>query len=551
MKRRKCLALITTILVAGVLLFAGIPTAGSSQAGKPEGSKKYILLVGPYFNPANMQILGGNCEWYWKEAGIAVAASSNPDFGEQIIGPDVTLAVADVAAKPPKRLAIPKTVSSPDPSFDAYAANYQWYWQAIGAAKPRPGLEPEWQLGDYTGSGVKIADIDTGAPSVFDDNGVPIGLHPEFNEYDLSHPELGGIVLFRDSTGNILNLDDAGHGTAVVSTLAAQHRGDGAMRGLAPRATLYCHKIDFNNFMSSALEGWYKAVEFGCQIVNNSWYDVDLPVDRYEDFQVKLPKLFRQAATELNRRGVLIVAAAGNDAINPNIDGGTYFFYWGTWFDNRGGYPAFKLIPQDMPHVIIAGGTGPSDYDPLAPDLSVYAPVPGGHKGRAFNLDRSVNWYIPPDLGGPSWFGSDYGTFLTVVAPMGFNIKDWNMPPRNFLDQLMYLASPWTDLPGEGLHGYWAGTSFSSPITCGVAALAAEAYFRVHGTMPSPTTLASIIKASADDMVGPATDDFWLWNSKTLQFEFQTNVPADKPGKDLRYGYGRVNVVKAVLAAEK
>ena len=42
---------------------------------------------------------------------------------------------------------------------------------------------------------VKIADIDTGAPSVFDDSGNPIGLHPEFNEYDLGGRALAVTLL--------------------------------------------------------------------------------------------------------------------------------------------------------------------------------------------------------------------------------------------------------------------------------------------------------------------------------------------------------------------
>ena len=208
------------------------------------------------------------------------------------------------------------------------------------------------------------------------------------------------------------------------------------------------------------------------------------------------------------------------------------------------------------PNVVVVGGTGPADYDPFASDLSKYDPWPGsaagGQKGRAFNLDRVVNTYVPPIYGGPWWVGSTYGTFLTVVAPMGENIKDWYLPIDNLKYQYMYLASPYDFWPGgEGLHDYMAGTSFSTPITCGVAALAAEAYFRAHGVMPSPVTLATILKASADDLVGPATDDLWVWNEKTLQFDFVTNVPTDQPGKDIRYGYGRVNVRKAIEQALK
>jgi hypothetical protein len=69
--------------------------------------------------------------------------------------------------------------------------------------------------------------------------------------------------------------------------------------------------------------------------------------------------------------------------------------------------------------------------------------------------------------------------------------------------------------------------------------------------MPSPVTLTTILKASADDLVGPATDDLWVWNEKTLQFDFVLDVPTDQPGKDIRYGHGRVNVRKAIEQALK
>ena len=539
-----CLAALCAVMIAAGPASTGPKTAASA------GAQRWLLSVKPGFSPSDVIVIGGTCLWYWEGAGIAAVESDNPDFGALAKGDKIDFAVADMTAKPPRRLSIPRNADVQLPAFDAYASNFQWYLQAIGAVRVGPDRQPVWQLGDYTGSGVKIGIVDTGAPAEWDDQGNIVGLHPEFNEYDPASPERGGVVLLRDPvTHQVLNFDPAGHGTAVGSTLGAQHRGEGSMRGLAPQATLYYHKIDWENFYTSVIEGWYKATEFGCQIINCSWFSWDLPVERFDDVNYKFPIIFTKAATELNRRGVLIVAAATNDPIDPKNDGAT-FYDWGYYGLDHGLHATF-LEPQSMPNVIVAGGTGPGDYDPMAADLSVYDPKPKGAKGQAFNLDRTVNCYIPPEWGGPWWEGSAYGTFLTVMAPMGYNIKDWNMPVRNLLYQLMYLASPWPDLPGEGLHDYWAGTSFSSPITCGVAALAAEAYHRRHGVMPSPTTLASILKSSADDMVGPATDDLWVWNEKTLQFELRMGVTADKPGKDVRYGYGRVNPVKAIGLALK
>jgi hypothetical protein len=85
---------------------------------------------------------------------------------------------------------------------------------------------------------------------------------------------------------------------------------------------------------------------------------------------------------------------------------------------------------------------------------------------------------------------------------------------------------------------------------CGVAALAAEAYERRYGRKPSATELAVILKKSAEDMVGPATDSLFVWNSETRVFDLRANEPSDSPGKDHRYRFGRVNAKKAIEAAQ-
>jgi hypothetical protein len=523
-------------------------TGGNAAAAG--GPKKWILSVGSNFKRTDVQASGGQCQWYWEDAGIALAVSSNPKFGEQVLGKNVSEAIADIAARLPARRSasqLGQTMSTP--LFDdAYKSNIQWYWQAIEATRPNPGDGgPIWRLGNFEGSGVKIADIDTGAPAIWDppvydpiNPGNPVALHPEFDEFDPSHPQDGGVVLFRDDPANpeaVTNLDIWGHGTAVMSIIGARHRGTGAIRGLAPKAILYSYRCRDESWMSDALTGWWRSSQDGVRIINNSWIDWELPADRQDDIVNKLPKIFRRAAMALHRKGVLIVAAAANFGINNTTDRGTFL-----------GNSAFVLIPQDMPHVIVVGGTGPSDYDPTASDLTVYNPIPGSRhvsqKGRPFNLDRVVN---TSDSDGAWVFGSDFGPSLALVAPMGMNIKDWNDP--NWLFQCVFLSTPYIWEPTWGLHDFWAGTSFSSPITCATAALVIEAFKRYRGVEPSPETIALILIMSSDDLVGPATDDLWVWNGQTMQFEFRQNVKCDRPFKDIRYGFGRVNAQKALEQA--
>ncbi|HEY1340751.1 MAG TPA: S8 family serine peptidase, partial [Bryobacteraceae bacterium] len=91
---------------------------------------------------------------------------------------------------------------------------------------------------------------------------------------------------------------------------------------------------------------------------------------------------------------------------------------------------------------------------------------------------------------------SDYGNWIAVSAP-GTNIL--------------------TTMSGGG-YGYWYGTSFSSPITAGVAALMLAA-----NPSLANTSLVSMLEQSVDDL-GSA-------------------------GYDSSFGYGRVNAYKAVSAA--
>jgi subtilisin family serine protease len=91
---------------------------------------------------------------------------------------------------------------------------------------------------------------------------------------------------------------------------------------------------------------------------------------------------------------------------------------------------------------------------------------------------------------------SSYGSYVSVSAPG---------------------QSIWTTIRG-GSYGYVSGTSFSCPITAGVAALAASANPQL-----SNTQIVNLLKTTADDL--------------------------GTGGYDVYFGYGRVNASRAVNAA--
>lgn len=157
-----------------------------------------------------------------------------------------------------------------DPRYDA-----QWNLRAIGAARG-------WRVGG--GRGIKVAVLDTGISAIPDLAGIKLEGGRAF---------LPGI---KDAT------DDHGHGTHVAGTIAqATHNGVG-VAGVAPRVTLMPYKVlsasgsGGSDRIAAAID---EAADQGADIINLSLGGPPSGV-------------LLKAAEDAARRGVLVVAAAGN-----------------------------------------------------------------------------------------------------------------------------------------------------------------------------------------------------------------------------------------------
>lgn len=97
------------------------------------------------------------------------------------------------------------------------------------------------------------------------------------------------------------------------------------------------------------------------------------------------------------------------------------------------------------------------------------------------------------------------------------------------------LAAPGTDIlttMNGGGYGYWNGTSFSSPIAAGVAAL-------VLAAKPSLTNqqLLSILTGTADDIGDPGFDSYFGWGRVNASRAVQAVEPLP-PQRSRRPGFG-------------
>lgn len=141
------------------------------------------------------------------------------------------------------------------------------------------------------GTGVKIAIIDTGI---------------DYNHPDLDKNVAGG-ESFVDYTMDYM--DDNGHGTHVAGIIAAEENEIGVV-GVAPEAKLYALKAldsEGMGYLSDIIEAIEWSVDNGMQIISMS-------IGTNEDYLS-----LHAACNNAYAKGLLLIAAAGNDATNMSV----------------------------------------------------------------------------------------------------------------------------------------------------------------------------------------------------------------------------------------
>jgi subtilisin family serine protease len=159
---------------------------------------------------------------------------------------------------------------------------------ALDQSVPQVGAPAAWSAG-FTGTGVKVAVVDTGI--------------------DATHPDLTGkVTAAQNFTTESDTVDRNGHGTHVASTIAGTGAASGGVnKGVAPGANLLSAKVcteDGGCAESAIIAGMNWAAQQGADVVNMSLGGRDTSgVDPLE-----------QAVNTLTASsGTLFVIAAGND----------------------------------------------------------------------------------------------------------------------------------------------------------------------------------------------------------------------------------------------
>ena len=331
-----------------------------------------------------------------------------------------------------------------DPRTAAFFA-HQWNMKVIHA-------DSAWQI-TTRGAGVRVFILDTGADTAHQD------LSGRFDGSRSTSFVLANPADTTDTTTSPFYVDSAGHGTIVSSIISSNGIG---VASVAPQATLVMVKVldargqgSFGGVLSALLF----AADTGANVINLSLGAEqpanDAGVLAFVDF-------LQRVVDYVARKGVVIVVAAGNDAVNTN-DG----------IGSVGNVTDSINAPAALHHVVSVGATAPLDQ---------------------MNFDRIASY-------------SNFGrTGVAVFAPGG----DFADPNRadtatSKFDLVLGACSNLTidiSCPAQNFYVLGAGTSFAAPhVTGEIAVIKSQAAFQIQGNL-----LATCMLATADGMNGNRID---------------------------------------------
>ena len=465
-----------TAKLLGIVIVATALAAGWLPPGVAQADEQHYLIVakGNGFSEdfeAAVRAAGGVVERKMSAIGVALAHSTDPGFAAkasaiselEAVVPELTLEMVDpwgaealAQADASRRSPCSEDLSYLQWGLDAIHAREAW---AAAALAGMPGAR---------GAGARVVVLDGGI--------------------DLTHPDLSPNVNFELSCSLVddepLQYQPIGpipfaHGSATAGIIAAAGDGAGVL-GVAPEAEIVHVKVlrDRTGSASSGvvMAGLYYAAQIGADVVNMSlagyrtrsgW--AGNPADPSSvfvgaDVIAAHLKAYTRATQYAHERGVTMIAAAANDAVD------------------RDHTADLVVVPGDLPHVIQVSATGPIGWasDPNT-NLDLPAPYTGYGQSRV-------------DLAAPGGF-SPYPHPLNAFWP--FDSKLRKVPSWAF--DLVLVADH------DGGWCWASGTSFAAPHAAGVAAL----IIATHGGALHPDQVRAILQESADDLGKPGNDDFY------------------------------------------
>jgi subtilisin family serine protease len=353
--------------------------------------------------------------------------------------------------------ALAADVSAASPTNPAGAVLFPLQWNMLAINAPAA-----WAAGNLGSPNVTAAILDSGIDyDNFDMNGL-VDLARSTSFVPSDDAILGALFPGRNTVDDL-----GGHGTLVASQVSSNAL---AFAGVSSRTRLMGIKVlgfTGSGSLGGILAGIIWAADHGADVANMS---IDVPGGVDKAGNGLFVGIVNRTLNYAQRKGMVVVVAAGNDAIDMDGDGRDYTVFC------------------EAPHVICVSATGPTSGTPFqGPWGNVDAPAPYTNIGR-----QSITVAAPG--------GTDFGFVSALCA-------------RHFI-QVVNNAPTFPCISGTFILG-GEGTSASAPHVTGVVAQMIAKYGKGR-----PSQIKQMLINGVDDL--------------------------GAPGRDPYYGYGRVNVLKAL-----
>jgi subtilisin family serine protease len=424
-------------------------TAPSAAIAGVRASRSVVEFNGPVRADfaARVAALGGTVDFVVENAGFAAVSGLSADAAATLGRASGIAAVYDdVPMQLDSRVRVSQATSadvsamSPTNPAGALLFALQWNMRAINAPAA-------WAAGNLGSSNVTAAILDSGI--------------------DYDNPDMNGLVdlsrsiSFVPSDDAILTalfptrhkVDDLGaHGTLVASQVSSNGL---AFAGVSSRTRLMGIKVIGQSGSASfagLLAGIMWAADHGADVANMS---LGIPKGLDKAGAGRLLGLFNRVFNYANRAGVVLVVAAGNDALDLDQDGRLFAAFC------------------ESPHVICVSGTGPTSGTPFA--------------GPWGNVDA---------LGAYSDFGRQA---ITVAAPGG---SDFGYVAALCARHWLVVVGQSATFPCATLSVLGgAGTSGAAPHVTGVVAQLIAKYGK-----GKPSQIKQLLLNGVDDLGPPGAD---------------------------------------------
>ncbi len=468
MKKHYCKALVVIAILVLVVACGGIngpDTTSGSDVGEgqadPSGDEysapgapvesgpappTYVAIAGDLLPPDLADVvtaMGGEVLQTFEAVGLAVVSLDGDAAAEELrtaaellsVVPNVKLNWLGTNRAISESESVTESIGDDEPGY----TQYQWNLLAIDAAAA-------WDAG-YTGSGVKVAVLDSGV--------------------NTDHIDLASNINIADSISFVpddLSIADCcGHGTHVAGIIAGADNGIG-MIGVAPGAELVVVKVldsDGIGNLDWVIQGILYANAIGADIINMSFgttvqrrgiYDEEgAEVASAADVAEIVGALMR-TINYVHSHGSLVVTSAGNDSLDTTGDAGVVH------------------LPSDAGQTISVSATGPIGWIE----------------------DKDTDLDVPA-------FYTNYGSAIDLAAPGGNGSDD----ASSYHDGIFSTHTVSAD--GTPTWSWTFGTSQAAAHVSGVAALVIQA----HEGAIEPAAVMEILKESADDLGKPGRDEWY------------------------------------------